>query len=230
MTKSSSTEIVVILDKSGSMGWIRNDAIGGFNTFIQDQRKEEGEATVTVVLFDYKPFVIASGVDIDKVDLLTEETYRPSGGTALYDAIGKAISDFEYRLKDTPEDERPEQVVVAILTDGAENASTEYSDMQIQAMIKDKTDNAGWQFLFLAANIDAKAAAKSIGIDGQFAMNFNVGEMIGTYDTLSRSVSQYRASGKIDDISAINSSTSTGEGQVVWDTEKQELKVINNKS
>lgn len=200
MPKTNLTEIVAIIDKSGSMWSIAGDAIGGFNQFIEEQRKETGDANVSIILFDNTVYPLAEGIDVNAVTLLNEKNYRPNGGTALYDAIGNAITSTHNRVDALPEGEKPERFIFAILTDGAENASKEYSREAVEALIKDKTDNSDWQFIFLAANIDAKSTAESIGIKGEHAMNFafHAGGIAGGYSTMSKSVSMYRSGEKIE--------------------------------
>jgi hypothetical protein len=166
------SEIICIIDRSGSMESIKSDAIGGFNSFISQQKQEPGEAHVTIVLFDDQYDVIASGVRIEKVAPLNDMTFVPRGSTALFDAIGKTLDDVGARLATVPESERPGAVVVAILTDGQENASRVYSRERIAAMIKHQREVYSWDFIFLAANQDAVASARQISIDAADAVPF----------------------------------------------------------
>lgn len=205
MPKNNLTEIVVIIDKSGSMYSIAKDAIGGFNQFIKDQQKEAGDANVSIVLFDNEAYPLAEGIDVQSVTLLDANNYRPSGGTALYDAIGNAIASLNNRIDTLSDSEKPERFVFAILTDGEENSSKEYTREAIESMIKHNTDNNSWQFIFLAANIDAAQAASSIGINANFAMNFTP-DSEGTflsYNAMSKGVSAYRSGEKIDNLSSL---------------------------
>jgi uncharacterized protein YegL len=170
--KENLTEIICIIDRSGSMESIKNDAIGGFNSFIAKQKEDPDEAQVTIVLFDDHYDVIASGVPIAQVAPLDTTTFVPRGSTALFDAIGKTIDDVGRRLAATPEDARPGTVIVAILTDGEENASHLYSRERIAAMIKQQREVYSWEFIFLAANQDAIASARQISISADDAVPF----------------------------------------------------------
>ncbi len=194
MSKKDLTEIVVIVDGSGSMGPIRNDAIGGFNTFIEEQKKVSGEAICTVVLFNTKHDKLCDGIRLDDVKLLDATSYVPSGQTALLDSIGIAIDAVGERLNGMPEDERPEKVIVAILTDGEENSSREYNHRQILGKIAEQRDKWKWEFVFLAANQDAIKAGTSLGISADKSIAF-VATSEGTRDAfkdMSHVVRSYR--------------------------------------
>lgn len=166
------TELVCVIDRSGSMGSIRTDAIGGFNTFLEEQKKVPGKAIMTIVLFNQEYDLLCDGVDLETVKNLTCETYIPGGMTALLDAVGNTIQTIGMRLHEMPEPERPGKVIFAILTDGLENASKEYSYQQVSSMIKHQQDKYGWEFIYLAANQDAISEAKKISIQAPNAMNF----------------------------------------------------------
>lgn len=165
-------EMVCIVDRSGSMDAISSDAIGGFNSFIEGQKQQPGQARFTLVLFDHEYLVVHESEDIARVPPLDATTYVPRGTTALLDAIGRTIDDVGKRLHDTPEPERPGTVIIAILTDGMENASKDYTQNRIAAMIKHQQEKYDWQFLFLAANQDAIATAGSLSIDAQDAQAY----------------------------------------------------------
>jgi uncharacterized protein YegL len=181
--KKDLTEIGIIVDKSGSMGHVANDAIGGFNTFLKEQKKCPGDANITIVLFDHEVSVLTDRKPVADAPELTEENYRPGGTTALYDAIGQTINRIGDQLNNLPEDERPEKVIIAILTDGEENASSSFHREQINEMISHQTDVYKWVFVFLAANQDAFAAGASIGISkGNIANYAGTGE--GTREAL----------------------------------------------
>ena len=167
------SEIICIVDRSGSMDAIRSDAIGGFNTFLSDQQKEPGEATLSLVLFNHKYKLVYDNIDIAQASPLTEKTYQPQGMTALLDAVGRTIDGVGKRLSKTPETERPGKVIVAILTDGLENASSDYSRDKIAKMIQHQQDVYSWDFIFLAANQDAIATARTMSIDAQDAISFD---------------------------------------------------------
>jgi hypothetical protein len=155
VVSTEATEIVCVIDRSGSMDSIKEDAIGGFNSFLEEQQGEPGEATMTIILFDDKYDVIENGTPIKEVKPLTRSTFVPRGSTALNDAIGKAISALKSR--------NPKNAIITVLTDGKENASVEYSKQQIKDMMKECTDK-GWFVAYLSANMDAFEDAKSVGI------------------------------------------------------------------
>jgi uncharacterized protein YegL len=165
-------ELICIIDRSGSMESIRTDAVGGFNAFLDGQRKVPGTAAVTLVLFDDKYEVVYDNVELSAVKNLTQETFVPRGMTALLDAVGRAINDVGARLSKTAEEQRPEKVMVCILTDGYENASKEFNSAKIKEMIEHQRDKYKWEFSFLAANQDAFLAAGNIGIAKQYTSNF----------------------------------------------------------
>lgn len=196
--KQGLTEIIFILDQSGSMNCMKNDAIGGFNSFLADQQNQEGEANLTLVLFDSHYYLKHHGVDIKKAEPLTEATYIPSGSTAYFDALGKTIDDVGYRLSNTPEHERPEKVVLAVMTDGEENSSKEYTARMIKDKIQHQEEKYNWKFIFLAANQDAFDAASKIGINNYSNFNFTPQGMDNMYSTLSKGISNYRNTGSID--------------------------------
>lgn len=162
--KKNLTEIVFILDRSGSMSNLTADTIGGFNSMIENQKKEEGEAFVTTVLFDDQYELLHNHKDINDVKPITNQEYFARGMTALLDAIGRTINSVGKRLSDTPEEERPEKVIFVITTDGMENASREFTRATIKEMIEHQQTKYSWQFMFLGANIDAVAEADSLGI------------------------------------------------------------------
>lgn len=198
--KENLTEIVFILDRSGSMDSLTNDTIGGFNTFIETQKKEDGEALLTTILFDDKYEILHDGVNLKDVTPLTTKEYFARGMTALLDAIGKTINTVGERLDKTEEDKKPSKVIFVITTDGQENSSREFTQSKIKEMIECQTNTYKWQFMFLGANIDAVSTAVSFGISGQFASNYTA-NAVGTdvlYTTLSKSVSNFRGMGVID--------------------------------
>lgn len=171
--KPNFSEIVCIVDRSGSMAPIRDDAIGGFNAFIDDQKKLPGEAQLTLVLFDHEYLVVHDGVPLAEVPPLNRVTFQPRGMTALLDAVGKAIDDVgQRRLAKMAEAERPSNVIVAILTDGKENASQHYNHDQIADKIKHQEEKYSWEFFFLGANIDVQSVAKTMNIRADNALPF----------------------------------------------------------
>lgn len=166
------TEVIFILDRSGSMSGLEADTIGGFNSLIRKQRKEEGEAIVSTVLFDDACDVIHDRVPIAKVENLTEETYFVRGCTALLDAVGGAIHHISNVHKYAREEDRPEKTLFIITTDGLENASRRYTYARVKAMVERQKEKYGWEFLFLGANIDAIHVAGNIGICADFAATY----------------------------------------------------------
>ncbi len=169
--KKGLTELVFILDRSGSMGGLESDTIGGFNGMLQKQRKEEGEANVTTVLFDDQIEIIHDRFTIDIVKPLTDADYYVRGCTALLDAVGGTVKKVENIQKHLPEEQRAEKIIFVITTDGQENASREYSANMVKKMIE-KNQEKGWQFLFLGANIDAAEEAEKIGIKRTHAASY----------------------------------------------------------
>ena len=162
--KEGFTEIISLVDRSGSMQSILDDAIGGFNIFLAAQQRQPSEAELSLILFDHEYQVVHQAVDIQQVEPLNQDTYVPRGSTALLDAVGKTIDAVGERLAATPESERPSQVIISILTDGYENASQTYSKPKVAEMIKHQTEKYNWAFEFQAANMDAFAAAKELSI------------------------------------------------------------------
>jgi uncharacterized protein YegL len=188
------TEIACIIDRSGSMMSLRSDAVGGINSFLTEQKAVPGEASLTLVFFSHEYQLVHSGTPLQEVALLTDADYVPQGTTALLDAVGRTIEDVGKRLAETPEEQRPEKVLVAILTDGLENASRDYTRARVAKMIKHQQEKYGWEFLFLAANMDAFAEAHSLNIPTANAQNF-VATREGTqaaYSNLNEAAIAYR--------------------------------------
>ena len=188
------TELVFILDRSGSMGGLESDTIGGFNSMIAKQQKEEGEAVVSTVLFDDVTDVIHDRVSIGDVKKLTEEDYFVRGCTALLDAVGGAIRHIGNVHKYAREEDRPAKTLFVITTDGLENASKKYSFNDVKKMIERQKEKYHWEFLFLGANIDAIEVAGNMGISRDRAANYNCDEM-GTalnYKVLEAAVTRVR--------------------------------------
>jgi len=182
--KKGLVEIVFILDRSGSMASIKNDAIGGFNSFLEEQKKVPGEANLTLVLFDHEYNLFYNGVKLQNAKPLDNSTYVPRGTTALLDAVGRTIDDVGVRLDSLPEEDRPEKVIVGILTDGFENASKDYTNTRISEMIDLQQKTYNWEFLYLGANQDAFSVAQSLNIKGINTSNF-VANSIGTRSCFS---------------------------------------------
>ena len=194
--KKNLTEIVFILDRSGSMAGLENDTIGGFNAMIEKQKQEPGEAIVSTVLFDNESVVVHDRVDIQKVGLMTRKEYYVRGCTALLDAVGGAIHHIGNVHKYAREEDRPEKTLFVITTDGMENASRKYSYDRLKAMIERQKEKYGWEFLFLGANIDAAKEAARFGITEDCAANYHADSQ-GTaviYEAVNEAVCSVRAS------------------------------------
>ena len=171
--KKNLTEMVFILDKSGSMSGLEADTIGGFNSMIERQRKEPGEALVSTVLFANESTVIHDRVDIRKVEPMTDRQYSVGGCTALIDAIGQAIHHIGNVHKYAREEDVPEHTIFVITTDGMENASHRYSSDEVKCMVNRQKEKYGWEFLFLGANIDAVETAARFGISEDRAVRYH---------------------------------------------------------
>lgn len=193
--KKNLTELVFILDRSGSMMGLEADTIGGFNAMIARQRAAEGEALVSTVLFSNESKVIHDRVDVRRVEPLTERQYIACGCTALLDAIGGAIHHIGNVHKYAREEDRPEKTLFVITTDGMENASRRYTYDKVRSMIQHEKEKYGWEFLFLGANIDAAREAARFGIGADRAANYHADHM-GTgviYEAVSEAVCQVRS-------------------------------------
>ena len=171
--KKNLTEMVFILDKSGSMAGLEADTIGGFNGMIERQKKVDGEALVSTVLFSDRSVVIHDRVDLRKIEPMTDRQYFVGGCTALVDAIGGAIHHIGNVHKYAREEDRPEKTIFVITTDGMENASCQYTSDQVKAMVERQKAKYGWEFLFLGANIDAVETAAHFGIAEDRAVTFH---------------------------------------------------------
>ena len=197
--KKNLTEMVFILDKSGSMQGLESDTIGGFNSMIDRQKKQDGEALVSTVLFSDSSKVIHDRVDIRKIEPLTDRQYYVEGCTALIDAIGGAIHHIGNVHKYAREEDVPEHTIFVITTDGMENASRKYSSDQVKAMVKRQKEKYGWEFLFLGANIDAVETAAHFGIREDRAVTFHndaKGQQLN-YDVVCKTMSAFRASAPV---------------------------------
>lgn len=192
--KKNLTELVFILDRSGSMSGLESDTIGGFNSMIEKQKREVGEAIVSTVLFDNESEVIYDRVEIGKVEPMTDKVYTVRGCTALIDAIGGAIHHIGNVHKYARDEDVPEHTMFIITTDGMENASRSYDIAKVKAMIERQKSKYGWEFIFLGANIDAVATARSFGIDRDRAVKY-ISDKRGTrlnYEVMSDAISTFR--------------------------------------
>ena len=198
--KQNRTELVFILDRSGSMQGLERDTIGGFNAMLQKQKRQPGEAYVSTVLFDTEVQVLHDRLKLHKVKPLTEKDYQVRGCTALLDAVGGAIRHIGNIHKYARPEDVPEHTLFVITTDGLENASRRYSAQQVREMIQRQQARYGWEFLFLGANIDAVEAAGRLGIGADRAANYHC-DSAGTrlnYEAVSAAVSAVRGSAPLD--------------------------------
>ena len=171
--KNNLTEIVFILDRSGSMGGLETDTIGGFNAMLERQKKAEGEALLSTLLFSNETEVLHDRADIRQVEPLSLQDYRVGGSTALLDAIGGAIRHIGNLHRETRPEERPAHTLFVITTDGQENASRRYGYAELKRLIERQKERYGWEFLFLGANMDAVAAASRFGIEADRAVRYH---------------------------------------------------------
>ena len=194
--KNDLTELVFILDRSGSMQGLEQDTIGGFNSMLEKQKKEPGDAFVSTVLFDDRTQVLHDRVPLAEVSLMTDREYYVRGTTALLDAVGGAIRHIGNIHRYARPEDVPKHTLFVITTDGMENASHRYSAEQVRQMIREKQTSCGWEFLFLGANIDAVETAGSLGIGADHAVNYHC-DSRGTrlnYEAVGRAVSAVRCS------------------------------------
>ena len=196
---NSLTEVVFILDRSGSMSGLEDDTIGGFNSILKKQREEDGDANVTTILFDDEIEMLHKRVNIKEIKNITSNDYYVRGCTALLDAIGYSIN-FMINVAKNKNEEKAKNVLFIITTDGHENASREYSYEKVKKMITYQKEKYNWKFLFLGANIDAISTAKNFGISKEFASNY-VSDEVGTkltYEVMNDAISGCRSCGSID--------------------------------
>lgn len=193
------TEMVFILDRSGSMAGLESDTIGSFNSLIEKQKKLDGKAYVSTVLFDNLTEVVHDRVEIQNIKPMTEEEYFVRGCTALIDAIGGAIHHIANIHKYARPEDVPSHTVFVIITDGAENASRHYTSDRVKAMIEKEKEQYGWEFMFIGANIDAVETARKYGIDESRAVNYNA-DTVGTsivYEAVESAVNSIRFSNEL---------------------------------
>lgn len=193
--KKNLTELVFILDRSGSMAGLEDDTIGGFNAMIEKQKREPGEAVVSTVLFDNETVVLHDRVDLGQIAPMTREDYYVRGCTALLDAVGGAIHHIGNVYKYAREEDRPEKTLFVITTDGMENASRRYTYQRVKAMLQQQKERYGWDFLFLGANIDAAREAGRFGIEPDRAANYHADHQ-GTgviFETVNEAICRVRA-------------------------------------
>ena len=189
--KKGLTEIVFILDRSGSMSGLENDTIGGYNALIEKQKNEEGEALISTVLFDNETEILHDRIPLDKVEMITDKEYFVRGSTALLDAIGGAIHHIGNVHKYARPEDVPEKTLFIITTDGMENSSRQYSYEKVQKMVERQKEKYHWEFIFLGANIDAVSVANRFGVDKSRAVRYEC-DSAGTalnYNVMSKMVS-----------------------------------------
>lgn len=199
MMKKGLTELVFILDRSGSMSGLEEDTIGGYNSMLSKQKKQEGEAVVSTVLFDDRQEVLHDRVKLEKVEPMTDKEYYVIGCTALLDAVGGAIHHIGNVHKYAREEDRPENTLFIITTDGMENASKRYTYDEVKCMVERQKKEYGWEFLFLGANMDAIEVAGRFGIAPERAVNYNC-DSEGTklnYEVLNAAVCDFRTNSQI---------------------------------
>lgn len=193
--KNNITELVFILDRSGSMSGLESDTIGGFNSLIEKQRKQDGECYVSTILFDNLSEVLHDRIKLADIPKMTDNDYTVRGCTALIDAIGGAIDHISTIHKYARKEDVPEHTMFVITTDGMENASHIYSSKKVKKMIENKKEKDNWEFLFIGANIDAVETAKNFGISEDRAVNYHADKK-GTsvlYNAVSNAVCKVRA-------------------------------------
>ncbi len=198
--KKDLVELVFILDRSGSMSGLESDTIGGFNSLLEKQKQEEGEAVITTVLFDDKYELLHDRLNLTGVKSMTNKEYYVRGSTALLDAMGNAINKTLNAYKNTTEAERPEKVMFMITTDGLENASREFSYKKVKSLISETKEKYGFEYIFLGANIDAETEAGKFGIDREKAVNYH-SDCVGTalnYSVISAAISGVRKNKNLD--------------------------------
>ncbi|CAM5191208.1 VWFA domain-containing protein OS=Ureibacillus acetophenoni OX=614649 GN=SAMN05877842_101168 PE=4 SV=1 [Ureibacillus acetophenoni] len=197
--KTNLTELVFILDRSGSMSGLETDTIGGYNAMLSKQKEAEGEAIVTTVLFNHEYELLHDRINVNGIAPLTKKDYEVSGTTALLDAIGHSILKIKKAQNATMKEHRAEKVLFVITTDGLENSSREFNHQKIKQLVEEQK-KIGWEFIFLGANIDAIGTAYELGIDGDNAVEFHADEegVQMNFSVVTETVLNYRKEGKIE--------------------------------
>ena len=200
-TAEEPVQIVCILDRSGSMQSLSGDVIGGYNSFLEKQRKEKGTAEVTTVLFDDQYEKISDAVDLNKAEELTSATYYARGNTALMDAVGRTITETLAQMEKNKICPAKRRVLIMIMTDGLENASKEYDKAKIKSLIDATQNEYKWNYVFIGANIDSASEANSIGIGGKHAMNYAPDSegVRASFDRMDEAAKEVRQKGSVGD-------------------------------
>lgn len=210
MTNNSAL-IAVVLDRSGSMETIRGDTVGGFNSFLEEQKKVPGNCLFTMAQFDTEYELLCHNVPLEDAKPLTRETFVPRGGTALLDAMGRTLNTLEQDLSELDKTgRRPQKIYFVVITDGAENQSHEFSRDQVFKMIADRRQNAAWEFIFIAANQDAIQSGAGYGFAAGSSMSYNDSGTRGCYGSVSSNIAGSRATGKGISFSAGDRNASMG--------------------
>ena len=199
--KNNATELVFILDRSGSMAGLEKDTIGGFNAMLKKQKEVEGECRITTVLFDNQISILHDRLDIQAIESLTEKDYHVGGSTALLDTIGSTINKIGNVQKHSSHEHRASKVLFVIITDGEENSSREFSSQRIKKMIEHQMKKYNWEFIFLGANIDAVETSKMYGIRPDRTQNYHA-DARGVnlnFDVMSKTVASFRMNDSIDE-------------------------------
>lgn len=200
MTKKDFTSITVILDQSGSMASLAKDTIGSYNAFVKEQKAVTGEAALTLALFDDRYDLIHDAIPLQEVPELTEVVYKPRGSTALLDAMGKTIDAMGHKFASMKEENRPEKILVMLISDGEENASSDYKHDRIKEMVSHQQDKYKWEFIFVgASNVDSFSVASSMGVSKGNTYSY-IPSAAGTqtlYNNISAGMSAYRTSGVV---------------------------------
>ncbi|NLL90960.1 MAG: VWA domain-containing protein [Ruminococcaceae bacterium] len=199
--KKDITEVVFILDKSGSMGGLEKDTIGGYNSMLNEQKALEGECNITTLLFDHEFELLHDRIDVKEVKPLTDKDYRVGGCTALLDAMGKAIKRVSKHQKKADDSSKADKVIFIIITDGEENSSRKYSVEKIRSMVEKKKSELGWEFIFLGANIDAIQTAANYGISADRAQDFHADKkgVKLSFHVMSGAISELRKGSGLSD-------------------------------
>ena len=202
--KKGLTEIVFILDRSGSMAGLENDTIGGYNSMLEKQKNEEGEVIISTVLFDNVTEVLHDRIPLDKINPITEKEYFVRGSTALLDAVGGAIHHIGNVHKYAREEDVPEKTMFIITTDGMENSSRQYTYNKVKKMVERQKEKYHWEFIFMGANMDAVSVANNFGVDRLHAVTYEC-DGAGTalnYKVMSKMVSRARKAGSAKEMGA----------------------------